>query len=154
MTQPRLYNIYVRHIAKENKMDFIILDIIITFVAHMIIPFLLLYIDGKTSKKQATKIALINSSVCLVLFCILRACMSDGKDILGNGFAPATLYFFIVRAMLTDKNIKDSDKVRYEDVYYDDEELGDEQNDVDVDAETSKAISDEQVTNDDGKSTT
>ncbi len=135
-------------------MDFIILDIIITFVAHMIVPFLLLYIDGKTSKKQATKIALINSSVCLVLFCILRACMSGGKDILGNGFAPATLYFFIVRAMLTDKNIKDSDKVRYEDVYYDDEELGDEQNDVDVDAETSKAISDEQVTNDDGKSTT
>ena len=135
-------------------MDFIILDIIITFVAHMIVPFLLLYIDGKISKKQATKIALINSSVCLVLFCILRACMSGGKDILGNGFAPATLYFFIVRSMLTDKNIKDSDKVRYEDVYYDDEELGDEQNDVDVDAETSKAISDEQVTNDDGKSTT
>ena len=142
-------------------MDFIILDIIITFVAHMIVPFLLLYIDGKTSKKQATKIALINSSVCLVLFCILRACMSGGKDILGNGFAPATLYFFIVRAMLTDKNIKDSDKVRYEDVYYDDEEehyddeeeLGDEQNEVDVDAETSNAITDEQET-DDGKSTT
>ena len=140
-----------------------VLDLIITFVAHMIVPFLLLYIDGKKSKKQATKIALINSSVCLVLFCILRACMSGGKDILGNGFAPATLYFFIVRAMLTDKNIKDSDKGRYEDVYYDDEEeqyhdeeeLGDEQNEVDVDvnAETSNAITDEQET-DDGKSTT
>ena len=132
-----------------------VLDLIITFVAHIIVPFLLLYIDGKTSKKQATKIALINSSVCLVLFCILRACMSGGKDILGNGFAPATLYFFIVRAMLTDKNIKDSEKVRNEGVYYDDEEeLDDEQNGVDIDAETSKATSDEQVTNDDGKSTT
>ena len=82
-----------------------LLNLMITFCVHMIIPCIVLKEQGKLPKKKATKIALINSIVCLVFFCILRACISGGNNIIGNSFAPATLYFFIVKAMLTEKNV-------------------------------------------------
>ena len=86
-------------------MNYFVLDVIIAFLVYMTFPTMYLYVNGKVPRKQANKIALINSLICLVIFCFIRAGLTGGKDIIGNSFAPATLYFFIASAMLTDKTV-------------------------------------------------
>ena len=55
--------------------------------------------------------ALINSIVCAIFFLILSAAIASSDksiDMSKYSFVPAVTYYFIAKAILTDKNIKDT----------------------------------------------
>ena len=84
----------------------IILSLILTAVAYMTFPLIkLLANGGRFSKNRAHKIALWNSIVLGAVFCIVTIAVSEDGTI-WNG-APAVLYYWINRSILTDKNAKD-----------------------------------------------
>ncbi|MBQ7907965.1 MAG: zinc ribbon domain-containing protein [Elusimicrobiaceae bacterium] len=86
-------------------MDFtsIILGALLTAVAYLIFPLLNLFInDGKFPKEKAHKIALWNSIVLGLIFCVITIANSNG-NVTWNA-APAVLYYWINRAILTKKD--------------------------------------------------
>jgi len=89
-------------------MDFtpIIISLLLTVVAYLAFPLIRLLINGgKFPKKKAHKIALWNSIVLGLIFCIATIEISDGNSTWNAG--PAFLYYWINRAILTDKNTDD-----------------------------------------------
>lgn len=88
-----------------KNMD-IILSILPTVIAYMTFPLIKLLINGgRFPKNRAHKIALWNSIVLGVVFCIMTiAVLEDGT--IWNG-APAVLYYWVNRLILTDKNAQD-----------------------------------------------
>ena len=64
---------------------------------------------GKVNKNKAVKLALWNSIVGCVLFCIARAILSNG-EVFFTSSAPAVLYYFINRWILTNKESQDFTK--------------------------------------------
>ena len=85
------------------------LDIFITLLVYLIFPVCYVLANGKIEKKQATKIALWNSVVCCIIFCIIRAIITDGQVVFSS-LAPAVFYFFINRWILTNKTISQKDE--------------------------------------------
>jgi len=89
-------------------MDFtpILISLLLTVVAYLAFPLISLLINGgKFPKKKAHKIALWNSIVLGLIFCIATIEISDGNSTWNAG--PAFLYYWINRAILTDKNAED-----------------------------------------------
>ena len=89
-------------------MDFssIFLSILLTAVAYMAFPLIRLLINGgKFPKKKAHTIALWNSIVLGLIFCIVTIELSEGNTTWNA--APAVLYYWINRAILMNKNIDD-----------------------------------------------
>lgn len=81
-----------------------ILSFILTAVAYLAFPIIKLVINqGKFERKRAHKIALWNSIVLGLFFCILT--IDQGG--VWNA-APAFLYYAINCAILTDKSLKDA----------------------------------------------
>lgn len=81
----------------------IFLDIIITAAAYMIIPLAYLAVNkGRFDEKRAQKIALWNSIIIGAAFMLLTIEMFDGNVVWKAG--PAVLYYWINRAILTNKN--------------------------------------------------
>lgn len=81
----------------------IILSLLLTAVAYMAFPLIKLFINaGRFARKRAHKIALWNSIVLGAVFCITTIAVSEGGTV-WNG-APAFLYYWINRSILTDKN--------------------------------------------------
>ena len=81
----------------------IILGLILTAVAYMAFPLIkLLANGGRFPNNRAHKIALWNSIVLGTVFCIATIAVSEDGTI-WNG-APAVLYYWINRSILTDKN--------------------------------------------------
>ena len=81
----------------------LLVSLLLTAVAYMAFPLLRLAINhGKFEKKRAKKIALWNSIVVGTFFCIVTIGTSDGGTTWNA--APAVLYYFINRALLTDKD--------------------------------------------------
>ena len=84
----------------------IILSLILTAVAYMAFPLIkLLANGGRFPKNRAHKIALWNSIVLGAVFCIATIAVSEDGTI-WNG-APAVLYYWINRSILTDKNAQE-----------------------------------------------
>lgn len=81
----------------------IILSFLLTAVAYMAFPLIkLLTNGGRFPKNRAHKIALWNSIVVGAAFLMMTIAVSEDGT-LWNG-APAVLYYWINRSILTDKN--------------------------------------------------
>ena len=84
----------------------IVLSLLLTAIAYMAFPLIkLLTHGGRFPKSRAHKIALWNSIVLGAAFCIATIAVSEDGTI-WNG-APAVLYYWINRSILTDKNAQD-----------------------------------------------
>lgn len=97
-------------------MDFtsIILGALLTAVIYLAFPLIKLLInDGKFPKERAHKIALWNSIVVGLIFLVITSAISNGN--VTWHAAPAVLYYWINRAILTKKDadeaLHDNDKV-------------------------------------------
>lgn len=87
----------------EDLFANLLVSLLLTAVAYMAFPLIRLAINhGKFEKKRAKKIALWNSIVVGTFFCIVTIGTSDGGTTWNA--APAVLYYFINRALLTDKD--------------------------------------------------
>ena len=86
-------------------MDFLgnlIFSIVLTAIVYMAFPLIMLAINhGKFEKKRANRIALWNSVVLGVFFCILTIAMDSMST---WNAAPAIFYWWINGLILTDKN--------------------------------------------------
>lgn len=90
-------------------MDFtsIILGLLLTAVAYMAFPLVRLLVNGsRFSAKRAHRISLWNSIVLGLVFCILTIEFSEDGTMWNA--APAVLYYWINKAILTDKNAKET----------------------------------------------
>lgn len=86
-------------------MDFtsIILGLLLTAVIYLAFPLIKMLInDGKFQKESAHKIALWNSMVLGLIFCVIASASSNG-NVTWNA-APAVLYYWINRTILTRKD--------------------------------------------------
>ena len=78
------------------------ISLLLTAIIYMAFPLIRLVINhGKFEKKRAKKIAFWNSIIVGAFFCIVTIGTSDGGTTWNA--APAVLYYFINRALLTDK---------------------------------------------------
>lgn len=85
---------------------YLLFNLGLTAIAYMAFPLLRLWINhGKFEKNRAKKIALGNSIVLGIIFCVLTV-SSDAGSTWNAG--PAVLYYFINCAILTDKRSKNS----------------------------------------------
>lgn len=83
-------------------MGSIVISILLTAATYMAFPLIRLALNhGKFEEKQAKKIALWNSIVLGLLFCILTSAVTDSSS--AWSVAPAALYYWINCALLTDK---------------------------------------------------
>ena len=79
--------------------------LLLTVIVYLFFPIIYISTNDKLPEPIAKKYALINAIVCAGIFIIIRAI--SGLDALAaGGFAPAVLYYFIAKAILTDKNVK------------------------------------------------
>ena len=84
----------------------IVLGLLLTAIVYMAFPLIkLLANGGRFPKNRAHKIALWNSVILGAMFCITTIAVSEDGTI-WNG-APAVLYYWINRSILTDKNAHD-----------------------------------------------
>lgn len=80
----------------------LLVSIVLTAIVYMTFPLIRIAINhGRFEKKQAKRIALWNSIVVGVFFCITTIAFSDGSTTWNA--APALLYYWINCAVLTDK---------------------------------------------------
>lgn len=80
----------------------IFLDLILTLFIYLTFPVIYVAKKGKVERKKAKKFALINSIVGAIFFIILRIAIDpEGSPV--TTFAPCVLYYFIGKAILTDK---------------------------------------------------
>lgn len=95
------------HMDFETLILRIIIGILLTAVAYLAFPLIKLLINGGSfSKNRAHKIALWNSIVVGAIFCIVTIEVSDGAT--AWNAAPAFLYYYINKAILTNKNDAES----------------------------------------------
>ena len=97
-----------------NILD-IIISLFITIIVYLFYPLIRRFTSGKVGPKQARKISLINSIVCSIIFSIIRAFSTGGAAIISS-FAPAILYYFIAKLILTDKSINEDLKIENDDI--------------------------------------
>lgn len=76
----------------------------LTIFVYLIFPTTFVLIKGKVNSKFGRKLALGNSIICAIIFCIVRAILSGGETIV-TSFAPAVLYYFIAKLILIDKSM-------------------------------------------------
>ena len=84
----------------------LLISLVLTIFVYLFFPSIYLHAVGKVSKRRGRKIALLNSIICATLFMIVRGLIS-GWNTAATSFAPAVLYYFIVKAGLVDKDIED-----------------------------------------------
>lgn len=93
-------------------MDFtsIIFSLLLTALAYLVFPLLKLFINGgKFPKEKAHKIALWNSIVLGLIFLVITSASSNG-NVTWNA-APAVLYYWINRAILTKKDTDEAVRI-------------------------------------------
>ena len=87
---------------------YIILDLILTIIAYMLYPFCCLVSGNKYSKKEAAKIAIINSVVVAIIFIILRSLIADVNSIsVVTAFVYGTINYNLLK---NDENINDNNE--------------------------------------------
>lgn len=76
--------------------------LIITIFVYLLFPTIYYMYNGKIAEEKAKKYSLINAIVCAAIFVLIRAI--SGLDAVGTaGFAPAVLYYFIAKAIMSEK---------------------------------------------------
>lgn len=89
---------------------YLFLGVILTAIVYMAFPLIRLLINGKRfPKKRANKIALWNSIVVGAIFFIATAALSESATTWN--VAPAFMYYWINKAILTDKHMDEADQV-------------------------------------------
>lgn len=85
----------------------IVLDIIITAVAYLFLPFILFHIRKKEyTEKRKKKLILFNSIIIALVFIIIRIIFDFENPVIS--FAPALLYYYINKAIWIKKKKKRS----------------------------------------------
>ena len=88
-----------------------IIDLSLTVFMYLFFPLCYEFLYGRVANRKAKKIALWNSIVCCIIFCIMRGFSSGWNMFLGpNGCIPAVFWYFIVKFILVDKKIPDKEK--------------------------------------------
>ncbi len=92
----------------------IFLAILLTAFVYLIFPILYVANNGKVSPKKGKKLALSNTIICAAIFFLLTLIIVSttenvSAEIGGYSLAPAFLYYFIAKAIFTDKNLSDDD---------------------------------------------
>lgn len=89
---------------------YLFLGVILTAIVYMAFPLIRLLINGKRfPKKRANKIALLNSIIVGAIFFIATAALSESATTWNA--APAFMYYWINKAILTDKHLDEADQV-------------------------------------------
>ena len=89
---------------------YLFLGVILTAIVYMAFPLIRLLINGKRfPKKRANKIALLNSIIVGAIFFIATAALSESATTWN--VAPAFMYYWINKAILTDKHMDEADQV-------------------------------------------
>ena len=95
----------------------IFLALLLTAFVYLIYPILYVANNGKVSPKKGKRLALWNTFICALIFfigTIIIVASSEESEtssqIGGYSFAPAFLYYFIAKAILTDKNLSDNNE--------------------------------------------
>lgn len=70
--------------------------------------FLLIFTNGKP--KLANKMAIGNSVIVSFFFCLFRLAITDG-EVFATSFAPAILYYFVSKAILSKKSAANNTNV-------------------------------------------
>lgn len=80
------------------------LDMFITLIIYLTIPVIYVFAKGKEDRKKATKIALWNSLIGLVIICAIKNFFIPNSASIIISTAPTVFYFFLNRWILTDKS--------------------------------------------------
>ena len=90
-----------------------ILALLLTAFVYLIFPIVYVANNGKVSPKKGKKLALSNSIICASIFFLITLIIvstskdGSGAEIGGYSVAPSFFYYFIAKAILTDKNLND-----------------------------------------------
>lgn len=87
----------------------IFLSLILSMLGYLVFPIIYRSLNGKVSCIKGRKIAILNSVVCCVIFCLIAGIISGGETII-TSFAPAVFYYFISKAILIDKDLPEEKK--------------------------------------------
>ncbi len=88
----------------------LLLNVFLTAIAYTAFPLIRICINhGRFSKKRAKRIALWNSVIVGFIFCIFTIVLSESGTTWNA--APAFLYYWINRAILTDKYLSDDEEM-------------------------------------------
>ena len=82
----------------------LIVSLLLTIIGYLIFPVIYFFSLGKVEKQKANKLALYNSIVVACCFALVRGIIG-GADTIFSSFAPAVLYYYIVRRILWDKSL-------------------------------------------------
>lgn len=89
---------------------YFILDLIITMLAYMAVPFCMFFKRKQNyTLKYKKKVLIINSIVTSIIFIILREIISPDTNSVVS-FAPALLYYYINNIIWTSKNLEETEK--------------------------------------------
>lgn len=87
----------------------IIITLTATVFLHLLFPVIFVLAKGKTTKKKAKIIALINSAACAMVLFLFSLIVNIAIPYSESMFAPALFYYLINRRILTDKKPTDGD---------------------------------------------
>ena len=80
----------------------IVISLVLTIFVYLAYPIFYRVANGRVDSKSARKIALINSVCCAIIFLVINIAMNIDAEYIS--FAPAFFYYFIAKAIITDKN--------------------------------------------------
>ena len=87
----------------------------LTAFVYLMFPVVYVMAKGKVNTKKGKKFALLNSFICAGIFFFITVIIIasntnlSGGEIGGYSLAPAFLYYFIAKSILTDKNLPNDD---------------------------------------------
>lgn len=91
--------------------------ILLTAFVYLIFPIIYVANNGKVNPKKGKKLALSNTIVCatiwfLITLIVVSSTENASAEIGGYSLAPAFFYYFIAKAIFTDKNLNDDDTTK------------------------------------------
>ncbi len=89
----------------------ILSNIVATLIIYLAYPFSHLYIYGKSSKKKAMRIALLNTAIASTIYCFIGS-ISTAYNYVLISIIPAIVYYFISWFILVDTKSVDVDYQR------------------------------------------
>lgn len=81
----------------------LVISLILTVFIYLTFPVIFLFVKGKVPAKKAGKLALLNSIILGITFSVIAMTLNLEQSS-GTMFASAFFYYFIAKAILTDKH--------------------------------------------------
>lgn len=94
----------------------IFVALFLTAFVYLIFPIIYVANNGKVSPKKGKRLALWNTFICALIWFIATLIIVSseqseiGYERGGYSLAPAVFYYFIAKALLTDKNLSDNNE--------------------------------------------